>query len=92
MAHPHAVAEGGQPERCGIKTHPARFPSVLPEFFTRLLTDRGDLVLDPFAGSNTTGKVAEDLGRVWIAMDLEEEYVQASALRFDIDPFGDRAG
>lgn len=71
----------------GIDTHPARFPWVLPEFFTRLLTDPGDLVLDPFAGSNTTGKVAEDLERLWLAMDLEEHYVRTSALRFGIDLF-----
>lgn len=75
----------------GIKTHPARFPSVLPDFFTRLLTERGDLVLDPFGGSNTTGRVAEDLERLWLTIDLEEAYVRASALRFDIDLFGQEA-
>src|SRR5215468_1694176 len=41
----------------GIKVHPARFPKALPEFFIKLLTKPGDLVLDPFAGSNTTGRV-----------------------------------
>lgn len=76
----------------GIKVHPARFPSVLPEFFTRLLTDPGDLVLDSFAGSNMTGKVADDLERLWIAIELEKEYLRASALRFDIDLFDKQAG
>lgn len=66
----------------GIKIHPARFPSVLPEFFIKLLTDEGDLVIDPFAGSNTTGAVAERLGRRWIAGELVEEYLEASKFRF----------
>ncbi len=45
----------------GLNVHPARFPAALPEFFLKLLTDAGDLVVDPFAGSNTTGAVAEAL-------------------------------
>lgn len=75
----------------GIDTHPARFPSVIPEFFVRLLTDPGDLVLDPFAGSNTTGKVADDLERLWLAIELEEQYVRTSALRFGVEPHGSEA-
>jgi DNA modification methylase len=70
----------------GIKVHPARFPKALPEFFIRFLTKPGDLVLDPFAGSNTTGRIAEDLDRRWIAVDIEESYVRASAIRFGHDP------
>jgi DNA modification methylase len=46
----------------GYKMHPARFPVALPDFFMRLLTDADDLVLDPFAGSNITGSVAEGFG------------------------------
>lgn len=74
-------------KRCkdaGIKIHPARFPPVLPEFFIRMLTAPSDLVVDPFAGSNTTGMVAEQLGRRWMAIDLVEEYVEASRFRFDL--------
>lgn len=55
---------------------------MLPEFFIKLLTDEGDLVVDPFAGSNTTGAVAERLGRRWIAAELVEEYLEASKFRF----------
>ena len=66
----------------GIKIHPARFPAALPEFFVKLLTDEGDLVLDPFAGSNTAGAVAERLGRRWVAMELLDEYLEASKFRF----------
>lgn len=66
----------------GVPGHPARFPSKLPEFFIKFLTKRGDLVLDIFSGSNTTGEVAERLGRRWIACDLERTYVAASVFRF----------
>jgi DNA modification methylase len=66
----------------GLRPHPARFPRGLPEFFTRFLTEPGDFVLDPFAGSNTTGEVAESLSRSWIAIEKEEEYLKASRLRF----------
>jgi site-specific DNA-methyltransferase (cytosine-N4-specific) len=67
----------------GIKIHPARFPALLPKFFIKLLTDAGDLVVDPFAGSNTTGWVAESLKRRWIASESVEEYLKASIFRFE---------
>jgi site-specific DNA-methyltransferase (cytosine-N4-specific) len=73
-------------KRCkeaGIKIHPARFPAALPEFFIKLLTDESDIVLDPFAGSNTTGSVAEALQRRWIALELSEAYLEASRFRFE---------
>jgi site-specific DNA-methyltransferase (cytosine-N4-specific) len=72
--------------RLGVKVHPARFPAALPEFFMKLLSKEGDIVLDPFAGSNTTGRVAEDLCRRWISIDIEAGYVAASAVRFGLDP------
>jgi DNA modification methylase len=71
----------------GVKVHPARFPAALPEFFLKFLTVPGDIVLDPFAGSNTTGRVAESLNRRWMAVDIEHAYVQASAIRFGLDPY-----
>lgn len=70
-------------KEAGIKPHPARFPAALPEFFTRLLTDEHDIVLDPFAGSNTTGAVAERLHRRWIAVEHIETYLEASKFRFE---------
>jgi site-specific DNA-methyltransferase (cytosine-N4-specific) len=66
----------------GLKAHPARFPSKLPEFFIRFLTDPGDLVVDIFAGSNTTGFVAEQEGRYWLAFENEIQYLAASCFRF----------
>lgn len=72
-----------QCKAAGIKIHPARFPAALPEFFIKLLTDEGDIVVDPFAGSNTSGAVAERLGRRWLAMELSKEYLEASKFRFN---------
>ncbi|HET7036561.1 MAG TPA: site-specific DNA-methyltransferase [Thermomicrobiaceae bacterium] len=66
----------------GVAGHPARFPAKLPEFFIKFLTRPGGLVLDIFAGSNTTGEAAERLGRHWISCDLDRTYVAASVFRF----------
>lgn len=66
----------------GLPIHPARFPAPVPEFFVRFLTEAGQLVIDPFAGSNVTGHVAEQLGRRWLAVEVNSEYVAGSRLRF----------
>lgn len=65
-----------------LPTHPARFAPAIPEFFIKFLTDEGDLVLDPFAGSNLTGAVAEKLKRRWITFELFPQYVKGSMARF----------
>ncbi len=70
-------------KQLGRKIHPARFPSTLPEFFINFLTDPGDLVMDPFAGSNTTGAMAEQLSRHWIAIEKNRDYIKDSELRFN---------
>lgn len=70
-------------EEEGVKPHPARFPNALPEFFIKLLTNPGDMILDPFAGSNVTGEVAESMGRQWISIELDENYVEGSKFRFE---------
>jgi len=61
-----------------LKIHPARFPASLPEFFVKMLTEQHDWVIDPFAGSNTTGMDCERLERNWIAMDESTEYLEAN--------------
>jgi site-specific DNA-methyltransferase (cytosine-N4-specific) len=66
-----------------VKIHPARYPLKLPEFFIKFLTEEGDIVLDPFAGSNVTGEAAENNGRKWLAFELREEYLHGSKFRFD---------
>lgn len=65
-----------------IQPHPARMPSGLAEFFIKFLTKTGNLVLDPFAGSNTTGAVAEELDRRWLAIEPNETYLKGSRGRF----------
>ncbi|WP_082743646.1 site-specific DNA-methyltransferase [Burkholderia sp. MSMB1588] len=66
----------------GIQAHPARFPAKLPEFFIRYLTEPNDLVVDIFAGSNTTGFVCEQEERRWLAFEEIPEYLSASVFRF----------
>lgn len=66
----------------GIKSHPARFPAALPEYFIRMLTDEGDFVYDPFSGSCVTGEVAERLKRKWVCSELMEEYLLGAMGRF----------
>jgi len=66
----------------GVKPHPARYPSGLPEYFIRMLTDKGDLVYDPFAGSCVTGEVAERLKRKWICCEIVEAYLETALFRF----------
>ncbi|MEQ8192844.1 MAG: site-specific DNA-methyltransferase [Candidatus Eremiobacterota bacterium] len=65
-----------------INPHPARMPLELVCFFIEFLTDPGDIVLDPFAGSNTTGFCAEKLHRKWIAIETNKKYVEQSMVRF----------
>lgn len=73
-------------KRClaaGVPVHPARFPKGLPEFFIQFCTEPGDVVLDPFAGSNITGDASERLGRKWIAIELARDYLEGSKFRFE---------
>lgn len=67
----------------GLAPHPARFPKELPEFFIRMLTDKGDVVVDPFAGSCVTGEVCERLERRWICIELRDDYLRGALGRFD---------
>lgn len=66
-----------------LKSHPARYPAELPEYFIRMLTDANDLVIDPFAGSCVTGEVCERLERRWLCIDMSEEYLKGALGRFD---------
>lgn len=65
-----------------IDIHPARMAKAIPEFFINFLTEKNDIVLDCFAGSNTTGAVAEVLGRRWISTELNRTYYDGSKYRF----------
>lgn len=65
-----------------IVPHPARMAMGVAEFFIKFATDEGDLVMDPFAGSNTTGAAAERLKRRWVSIEANPEYVHGSRGRF----------
>lgn len=65
-----------------LDIHPARMPGDLAAFFINLLTEKNDLVFDPFGGSCTTGEQAEALGRRWLATEPVQDYVQGSQGRF----------
>lgn len=64
----------------------------MPEFFIKFLTNKGDLVLDIFAGSNTTGEVAEQLKRKWLAFEINEKYIKNSILRFHSAQYNKKDG
>lgn len=66
----------------GFPIHPARFPSKLPEYFIKFLTDPGDVILDPFGGSCVTGEVAEKLKRNWTCVELDSGFLQGALARF----------
>jgi hypothetical protein len=68
-----------------VAGHPAVMPEALVAFFVQFLTDPGDLVLDPFAGSNTTGFVAEKYHRRWLAIEANRDYALSSKIRFEIE-------
>lgn len=66
-----------------IEPHPARYPATIPEWFIRFLTDPGDLVVDPFAGSCVTGEIAERLQRRWLCVEMHEPYLRGALGRFE---------
>jgi len=77
----------------GITPHPAPMQAPLVEFFINMLTDPGDLVFDPFGGSNSTGAIADQMDRKWVTTEPNEEYVQGSKGRFSqFRPLGARDG
>lgn len=66
---------------CANKNHSAAFPIDLPKWFIRLFTQPGDLVLDPFIGSGTTALAAMELGRNFLGIDLNPDYIELSRAR-----------
>ncbi|AOG02849.1 site-specific DNA-methyltransferase [Bosea sp. RAC05] len=70
----------------GVPAHPARFPDEIPRRIILTTTEPGQVCYDPMAGSNTTGRVALDLGRKFISSDAMLAYVKSSAFRFDQRP------
>jgi DNA modification methylase len=88
LAIANTESNGQYQEFCNannLAVHPARFPALLPEYFIRMLTDPGDMVLDPFAGSCVTGMVAETLRRRWACVEMNTDYLSGAIARFDGD-------
>jgi site-specific DNA-methyltransferase (adenine-specific) len=61
---------------CANRNHSAAFPESIPEWFIKLFTKEGDLVLDPFMGSGTTVFVAKRMKRNSIGIDIVPEYCE----------------
>ncbi len=72
MAYPSNVLHLAT--ECSNKSHSAAFPEELPEWFIKLFTREGDVVLDPFLGSGTTVKVAQRMDRNSIGIEILPEY------------------
>ncbi len=88
LALANSESNSGYIRRCkenNLQLHPARFPVAFAEFFIRFLTDEGETVLDPFGGSGSTGEAAERMGRKWITMEINEDYIRGSQMRFQPD-------
>ena len=87
MAYPNNVLHLAT--ECGNKNHSAAFPEALPEWFIRLFTKEGDIVLDPFLGSGTTSRVAKRMGRNSIGIEVLEEYYTLAKKSLDDAPARD---
>ena len=66
---------------CANREHSAAFPIELPSWFIRLFTLPGDVVLDPFVGSGTTAEAAARLGRAYVGIEIDRDYVELANRR-----------
>lgn len=73
----------------GKKVHPTQKPEALLARVLMASTKPGDVVLDPFFGSGTTGAVARRLGRHFVGIEREQDYIDAARARIDaVEPLG----
>ena len=70
---------------CNNKNHSAAFPNALPEWFIKLFTNEGDIVLDPFMGSGTTIVVGKRMGRSTIGIEIVQEYYEMVKKKLEPD-------
>lgn len=83
--HPNNSAKDPYRAYCrqlDLKAHPAPMQLDMVRFFVNFLTDKDDLIFDPFGGSNSTGAIAEEMGRRWAATEPDRDYVRGSKGRF----------
>ncbi|MBK4736151.1 site-specific DNA-methyltransferase [Noviherbaspirillum pedocola] len=67
----------------GLPPHTAPMPLALPKFLIELLTEKEDVVADPFFGSGTTGRAAESLSRRWVGTEIAVESIRGASTRFE---------
>ena len=84
MAYPSNVLH--LPTECGNKRHSAAFPRALPEWFIKLFSDKGDMVLDPFVGSGTTCLAAKSLARNSLGIETSDEFCQIARAALEREP------
>ena len=87
MVYPSNVLH--MPTECYNQSHSAAFPVALPEWFIKLFTKPGELVLDPFNGSGTTCVAAKRLGRDYLGIDLDDEYCRVAIDRISKENISD---
>jgi site-specific DNA-methyltransferase (adenine-specific)/site-specific DNA-methyltransferase (cytosine-N4-specific) len=66
---------------CSNKNHSAAFPVELPKWFIRLFSQPDDIILDPFIGSGTTAEAAIALGRNYVGIDINQEFIKLTRNR-----------
>jgi len=81
MAYPTNVLH--MATECSNRNHSATFPESLPEWFIKLFTRQGDVVLDPFMGSGTAIVVAQRMNRKAVGIDILPEYYKITTERLD---------
>ncbi len=85
------ICNGGErlKDADGKKVHPTQKPEALLARILMASTKPGDVVLDPFFGSGTTGAVAKRLGRHFVGIEREQDYIDAARARIDaVEPLG----
>lgn len=66
----------------GVK-HTGKYPSLIPELFIKLLTNKGDKILEPFNGSGTTSIKASEMYRKCVAFEYNEEWIELAKKQYD---------
>lgn len=83
VARVGALRDGGRPSEPRINTHPTVKPTALMQYLCRLITPPGGLIVDPFAGSGSTGKAAKREGFQFVGFELDAQYVAIANARID---------
>ena len=77
------IFQNGKPPMVAKNFHPTVKPIALMEYLVKLVSREGQVVLDPFMGSGTTGMACKRLGREFIGIEIDEEYFKIAQARID---------